>query len=148
MSAKCKSPIDNTINQSPTTRVAKMLYDLVLALPGGPSTARANCAIARGVALLAQQAKLSPRAFDCANGADALAAIAHTASRDELVRLGNSSAQVLSARWSAAIYLIGTKLHPSLSLADVRRFADTSTDPVDRPADDSWPPKLFGKFMS
>lgn len=117
-------------------RVARLLYTIVKEIM---PTANSNIVpLARGIALQAQLLKLRPTAFDCANGHDALSAIAHASTRAQLLALAYGNAHTLSHQWAAIVALVDAKLPAS--------HAHTTWGPVreaERVPASTWPPKLF-----
>jgi len=106
------------------TRIALMLIDVVADLYDRPAP-HAMLTRIRGIALRLQVLKMSPAAFDCPNGRDAMAAAALTLTQNQLYALATGNAYVLSARWSKVVYIAGLELPgPGLSLADRQRAAD------------------------
>ncbi len=124
-------------------RIAQLLVAVVRELypQEGP---RALLMLVRGVALHVQTQRLAPAAFDCANGRDALAALATIPSRDQLTTVSNGNAFVLNARWSKVVYVAGLELPgPALGAVERNRAADIPTFETG-----SYPPKIFGRFMT
>ena len=123
-------------------RIARMLINVVQELYA-PSPPRAVLVLIRGVALRAQILRMSPAAFDCPNGYDAMAAIATAASREQLTAIANGNAFVLGARWSKIVYIAGTEI-PGPAIGDIERCRAADITP----AANRWtPPKLFAKWM-
>lgn len=126
--------------QERTVRIAKLLYHLVKEIM---PTANSNILpLARGIALRAQLLKLSPAAFDSKNGHDALAAIAHAQTRDQLLALAHSNAHTLNMQWARIVNLVDLKLAPVESL---RYNAHRHTERDSQPG--TWPPKLFDGWI-
>lgn len=129
--------------QERTIRIAQLLYRLVKEVM---PTANSNILpLARGIALQAQLLKLSPAAFDSENGHDALAAIAHAGTRDQLLALAHNNAHTLNMQWAKIVNLVDLKLAPIESLDSPRYNAHRRTERDDRPS--TWPPKLFDGWI-
>lgn len=130
------------------SRVAETLRAVVHELSRAhrvPLTSRVMVRLARGIALSAQAARITPAQFDSTNGRDALAALAHAISQPELHKLADSNVLMLSAQWSKVVYVAGLELSkPALPIAEIRDAADIQSDPPRNPYAN---PKLFDKWM-
>lgn len=130
------------------TRVGNVLCEVVHELSrenDTPLTTRVLIRLVRGIALNAQAARLAPGGFDCENGRDALSAIAHAITQQELLKLADNNVLTLSERWSKVVCVAVHELATAgIAPVELRRAADIKEDPPRSPYAN---PKLFDKWM-